>query len=186
MSSSLSWNTILTYLLCSVWNTWRSSLKTVTTVINPPENPDFTLRFLKKVHTGAVGFDLSQGYTRKTHSDICPFCQADILLRLQNSNDNLCFGDWSVSNWLMRMDLQKHRHSSCLRKDGLFIYALCVWGVVKASAGYSIMLCMAHMSGTSSSALSPWGYHISCMHGSKADLWSLHLQFTRTFWGVCL
>lgn len=48
MSSSLSWNTILTYLLCSVWNTWRSSLKTVTTVINPPENPGFHTQVLEK------------------------------------------------------------------------------------------------------------------------------------------
>lgn len=61
----------------------------------------------------------------ETHTGISPLCPPDILLRLQNNNVNLCFGDWGVSCWFMRLDLQILRHSFCLHEDGLFIYT--VW-----------------------------------------------------------
>ena len=50
----------------------------------------------------------------------------DILPRLQNSDVNLCSGDWGVSCWFMGRDLQILRHSSCLCEDGLFIYTVCL------------------------------------------------------------
>lgn len=114
---------------------------------------------LQNVHTSVVRERLQSDVVsvcvtlsrQETHTGFSSLCQPDILLRLQSNNVNLCFGDWGVSCWFMRQDLQILRHSFCLGEDVLprhTVYIIqCVWGVVKASAGNSIMLWMAHMSG---------------------------------------
>lgn len=56
----------------------------------------------------------------------------------------------------MRLDLQILRHAAPVCVRIVYLYKLCVWGVVKSGAGNSIMVCAAHMSGASFFALSPW------------------------------
>lgn len=122
-----------------------------------------------------------------THTDISSLCQPDS--RSGCKTKMLIYAlvtevyPANLWGWTSRSSDTAH---VCVRM--VYLYTLSVWGTVKASAGNSIMLHMAHMSGAlllcSFTPGSGWTDHIS-MCGSSVVHWCSICNFTSLFFWIC-
>lgn len=121
-------------------------------------------------------------YINADHADISP------LLRFQNNNVNLCFGDWGISCWFMRLDLQILRHSSCLCEDSLFIYMVCLGSSESQPKEFHHSPYVTHVWNPLPLLFRPGKW----LRRSHFHVWQQcsplmqHLQFTTYFFGVYL
>lgn len=202
---NIRYNTILTDFLQQpysrsdfLWNTWSyCCVKYFGTIHkrNSPENPllggsgisywDSWKGSTVMLSRGVWPFP---GLGKETHprTDISPFRQPDVLLKLQNNNVNLCLCDWGVSCWFMRLDLQILRQRSCLCEDGLFIYTVCLGSSESQCREFHHALYGTHVWSPPRCSFTPrhgWGDHIS-MCGSGVVLWCSVCNLQDTFLGL--
>lgn len=108
------------------------------------DSRDSSLHLCKRVKSNSVSFRLCIG---NIQTDLFHYIQTNTVLRLQNFSMLIYVLVTDVHHPDLRVSVI--RAGFCLgRENVVYLYTQLVCGVVKANTGNSIVLCVAHMSGS--------------------------------------